>query len=80
MMPKTGFRRVNKLSLYLLHRLGDWRLAAHPPIADTAIATATLTMGMVKLPVRWVILPTAHMASAPTSDPNALRVPAAVEI
>ena len=53
-------------------------VAAQPATADTAIATATLTMGIAKLPVRWVINPTAHIERAPTSEPNALSVPAAV--
>src|SRR5580658_4815200 len=55
------------------------RLAAQPPTAASAMATVTLTIGIVKSPAELVTRPTAHIAKAPTSEPNPLSVPAAVE-
>ena len=55
------------------------RLAAQPPIAASTIATLTLTIGIVKSPAELVTRPTAHIVKAPTSEPNPLSVPAAVE-
>src|SRR5258707_15847633 len=58
---------------------GNSRLAAQPATADTTAATENAIMGMVKLPVCWVTLPTAHIASAPASEPQPLNRPRAVE-
>src|SRR5580658_2642791 len=55
------------------------RLAAQPPTAASAMATVTLTIGIVKSPAELVTRPTAHIAKAPTNEPNPLSVPAAVE-
>src|SRR5690242_8274895 len=54
-------------------------LAIHPAMADTAAASATVLIGMVKLAVCCVTRPTAHMARAPAREPQPLRTPSAVD-
>ena len=55
------------------------RLAAHRRLPANTMATVTLTIGIVKPPAELVTWPTTHIEKAPTSEPNALNVPAAVE-
>jgi hypothetical protein len=43
------------------------------------MAHVTDIIGIVKSPAEFVTRPTAHMAKAPNSEPNALSVPAALE-
>src|SRR6185436_18302416 len=55
-------------------------VAIHPANADRTAASATLAIGIEKLPVCRVILPTPHMANAPASEPQPLSRPMAVEM
>src|SRR5579872_1887128 len=57
----------------------DSVLAIHPASADSAAAIATALMGIAKLAVCRVTRPTAHMARAPASEPQPLRIPIAVD-
>jgi len=57
----------------------DSLLAAHPANAARAAATATALIGIAKLAVCRVTRPTAHMASAPASEPQPLSIPIAVD-
>src|ERR1700704_2419849 len=55
-------------------------VAIHPAIADRTAANATVPIGIEKLPVCRVILPTPHIAKAPASEPHPLSRPMAVEM
>jgi hypothetical protein len=55
------------------------RLAAQPAIAESTAATENAAIGIMKLEVCFVILPTAHIASAPASEPLPLSKPIAVD-
>jgi hypothetical protein len=49
------------------------RLAMQPATAASPAATANAAIGMAKLPVACVTLPTPHIARAPASEPEPLK-------
>jgi hypothetical protein len=55
-------------------------MATQPATAEIIPDSDTAAMGSAKLPVCCVILPTAHMATAPASEPDPLNSPIAVEM
>src|ERR1035437_9157180 len=66
-----NFRRCQLSELF--------RTRKRPRMAASTSGTVTLTIGIVKSPAEFVTRPTAHIEKAPTSEPNPLSVPAAVE-
>jgi hypothetical protein len=55
------------------------RHAAQLAIAASKTPKLTVVIGIAKSPVRFVTRPTAHIANAPTNEPEPLSSPAAVE-